>query len=85
MNFFDPNWGLANLFFTVFQFFNFFPLLMVVCWAADCNGGGCVPSVFASTYETDISLHCGGDFRRNEVSFSPPDSKTSGTRLRTVS
>src|ERR671923_77322 len=78
MNFFDPNWGVANLFFAVLQFFSFLPLLMVVCWAADCNEGGCVPSAFASTYETDISLHCGVGYGRNEVSFSSPESEVSG-------
>src|SRR5919109_2600527 len=82
VDFFDPTGGVAKLFFAVFQFFNFLPLLMVLCWTADCNGGGCVPSAFASTYETDISLHWGVDFGRNEVSFSSPESEASGTRLR---
>src|ERR671923_183826 len=81
VDFFDPKGGVANLFLAVFQFFNFLPLLMELCWTTDCNGGGCVPSVFASTYETDISLHCGADFGRNEVSFSSPESEASGTRL----
>src|SRR5919109_142802 len=85
LDFFDPKGAVANLFSAVFQFSNFLPLLMVVCWAADCNGGGCVPSVFASTYETDISLHCGVDYGRIEVSFSSPETKASGTRLRTDS
>src|SRR5919108_129414 len=85
VDFFDPKGGVANLFFAVFQFFNFLPLLMVLCWTADCNGGGCVPSVFASTYETDVSLHCGTDYGRIEVSFSSLESKSSGTRLRTGS
>src|ERR671924_119671 len=79
LDFFDPKGAVANLFSAVFQFSNFLPLLMVVCWAADCNGGGCVPSVFASTYETDISLHCGVNFGRNEVSFSPRKSNAYGT------
>src|SRR5919109_745664 len=84
VDFSDPKGGVANLFFAVFQFFDFLPLLMVLCWTADCNGGGCVPSAFASTYETDISLYCGVDYGRIEVSFSPPESEASGTGLREV-
>src|ERR671922_117032 len=81
VDFFDPKGGVANIFFSVSQFFNFLPLLAVVCWATDCNDGGCVPSASASTYGTDISLHWGVDYGRIEVSFLSPESEASGTRL----
>src|ERR671922_218556 len=82
IDFFDPKGAVANLFSAVFQFSNFLPLLMVVCWAAACIGGGCVPSVFASTYETDISQHCGEALGGTDRKCTRPDSRPQVTAHR---